>query len=65
MELTLPEAGARFGYSPDYLRVAANRGALRATKRGRDWTVSEEEMKRFLAEGSPEPEPLSVPDEAP
>ena len=47
--LTLPEAAADSGISAGYLRVAANRGTLKANKIGRDWVVTAEELARFKA----------------
>lgn len=47
--LTLPEASAESGISAGYLRVAANRGTLKATKIGRDWFVTREELATFKA----------------
>lgn len=48
--MTLADAAPILGVSPDYLRVAANRGALRAKKFGRDWLVTPEEVERYAAE---------------
>ena len=38
--MTLKEAAALLGVTPDNLRGAIARGALRATKHGRDWSVT-------------------------
>lgn len=48
--MTLPEAALLLGLSPDGLRVQANRGRLRATKRGRDWFVTPHEVERYRRE---------------
>lgn len=48
--MTLIEAAKLLGVSADYLRVAANRGALKAEKFGRDWLVSNEEVERYASE---------------
>jgi excisionase family DNA binding protein len=48
--MSLNEAAKLLGRSPDYLRVAANRGSLKATKIGRDWLVTTEEVERYAAE---------------
>lgn len=37
--MTLIEAAAELGVTPDNLRAAIRRGALKAEKRGRDWWV--------------------------
>lgn len=47
--LTLPQAATESGISAGYLRVAANRGTLKATKIGRDWFVTREELAAFKA----------------
>lgn len=46
--MTFPQAAAKYNCNPNYLRVAANRGDLKAKKIGRDWTVTDSEMNRFL-----------------
>jgi excisionase family DNA binding protein len=50
--MSLNEAAKLLGRSPDYLRVAANRGSLRAQKIGRDWLVTAEEVERYASEHS-------------
>ncbi len=46
--LTLAEAAELAGLSPDTLRVQANRGRLKAVKRGRDWWVARKELARYM-----------------
>ncbi len=53
--MTLPEASKKYGISHGYLRVAANRGTLKAKKVGRDWQVSDSQMIAFLARGTKTP----------
>lgn len=48
--LTLGEAAERLGVSPGTLRNQANHGRIKATKRGRDWMVTEGEVQRYGAE---------------
>lgn len=48
--MTLPMAAERYGRNAEYLRVAANRGALKAEKIGRDWLVTDAEMVRYTTE---------------
>ncbi len=40
VRVTLKEAAAILGITPDALRVAIKAGTLDATKRGRDWWVT-------------------------
>jgi excisionase family DNA binding protein len=47
-DLTLAEAAAILGVTATTLRVDIHRGRLVATKRGRDWFVSPEELDRQL-----------------
>lgn len=63
MTLTLIDAAARLGVSPDNLRGALRRGALRGTKIGRDWTVTETEVERYRREslGRPGRRPAEMP----
>lgn len=49
-EVTLIEAAAKLGTSPDNLRGAIKRGALKAVKHGRDWWVTEAEVERYRRE---------------
>jgi excisionase family DNA binding protein len=48
--MTLGEAAALLGLSPDTLRVQANRGRLRAKKLGPLWTVTPAEVERYRRE---------------
>jgi excisionase family DNA binding protein len=48
--MTLAEAAPQLGVSADYLRVAANRGSLKAEKIGRDWFVTQSELDRYANE---------------
>lgn len=48
--VTLNEAAALLGLSPDTLRVQANRGKLRARKVGPVWTVTPGEVERYRRE---------------
>ncbi len=48
--MTLKEAAAILGTSPDNLRQSIARGALKATKRGRDWFVTRTEVNRYMTE---------------
>lgn len=48
--MTLPEAAALLGISPVTLRVQVRNGRLRATKVGRDWTVTPREVERYRRE---------------
>jgi excisionase family DNA binding protein len=45
--VTLKEAAALLGVTPDNLRQAIARGALKAVKHGRDWWVSAAEVERY------------------
>ena len=45
--LTTTEAAARLGVTPEAVRKAIKRGHMTATKHGRDWLVSEEEVERY------------------
>lgn len=47
--MTLREAADSLGVTPDTLRQAIRRGALRATKRGRDWWVTEGAVEEYRA----------------
>lgn len=48
--LTLAEAAARLGISPDTLRWQIRNGKLRARKVGPIWTVSDREVERYRQE---------------
>lgn len=50
MMLSLAEAAARLGLSPSTLRWQIRNGKLRAVKVGPLWTVSEKEVRRYLAQ---------------
>ena len=45
--MTLNEAAARLGLDPSTLRHQIANGALRATKRGRDWWVTEAAVREY------------------
>ena len=47
-KLSLIEAANMLTVSPDYLRVLANRGLIPATKEGRNWVVSENDMVALI-----------------
>ena len=48
--LTLAEAAAQLGLSPDTLRIQVNRGKLKAVKPARDWLVTQAEVDRYARE---------------
>ena len=48
--MTLKEAAAALGVTPDNLRGAICRGTLKAKKLGRDWIVTPREVERYRAE---------------
>lgn len=48
--MTLKEAAEQLGTTPDNLRGAIARGALRAAKHGRDWWVEPREVERYRKE---------------
>ena len=48
--MTLTEAAAILGTSPDNLRAAIARGSLKADKHGRDWWVQPAEVERYAKE---------------
>ena len=48
--MTLIEAAALLGVTPDNLRGAIKRGALKAAKHGRDWWVESKEVERYRRE---------------
>jgi len=45
--MTLKEAAANLGTTPDNLRGAIARGSLTAQKLGRDWHVTESDLERY------------------
>ena len=45
--MTLNEAAAILGLTPDTLRQQVRNGKLRAVKRGRDWWVTRGEVARY------------------
>jgi excisionase family DNA binding protein len=48
--VTLKEAAASLGTTPDNLRGAIARGAMKAQKMGRDWFVTPKEVERYRQE---------------
>jgi len=48
--VTLREAAAILRLTPDTLRQQIANGKLRASKRGRDWWVTDSEVQRYRAE---------------
>jgi excisionase family DNA binding protein len=48
--MSLLEAAAYAGVTPDALRGAIRRGRLRATKRGRDWEVRRHALDAYIVE---------------
>jgi len=48
--VTLTEAARQLATSPDNLRGAIRRGALKAVKHGRDWWVEAAEVERYRLE---------------
>ena len=50
--MTLPEAAVKYNFSPAYLRVAIHRKVLNASKVGRDWTVTHDDMLAFVSRGT-------------
>lgn len=48
--MTLKEAAAVLGLTPDTLRQQIKNGALRARKFGRDWMVDPAEVDRYAKE---------------
>ena len=48
--LTLAEAARLLGVAASTLRVQIRNGKLRATKIGRDWTVTPKEVERYRRE---------------
>lgn len=62
--LTLANAAALLGVTPDTLRQQAQAGRLRAEKLGSIWTVTEEEVERYRRDhkGQVGPKPRPSPD---
>jgi len=61
-ELTVPEAAALLGISPDAVRMAIHRKRLRSTKKGRDHFIEPAEVERYATENlgrgrKPKPKP--------
>lgn len=48
--MTLIQAAAELGLTPDTLRQQIHAGKLRARKVGRDWTVTKGEVERYRRE---------------
>lgn len=48
--MTLKEAAAQLGVTPDNLRGAIARGTLKATKHGRDWNVTPAQVENYRLE---------------
>jgi excisionase family DNA binding protein len=48
--VTLIEAAALLGVTPDTLRQQIHNGKLKATRRGRDWWVTAREVERYRLE---------------
>jgi excisionase family DNA binding protein len=48
--VTLIEAAAILGVTPDNLRGAIKRGTLKATKHGRDWNVTPAAVEKYRLE---------------
>lgn len=48
--MTLNEAAALLGITPDTLRQAIHRGTLRANKHGRDWFVTPAQVEKYRQE---------------
>jgi excisionase family DNA binding protein len=55
--MTLRQAAASLGVTPDSLRQAIARGALKAEKHGRDWWVTPFEVERYRRESLRRPGP--------
>ena len=51
--MTLREAADQLGITPDSLRQAIARGTLKASKRGRDWWVTEKQLKQWKGDRCP------------
>ena len=49
LAVTLGEAAAFLGVAPATLRHQIRNGRLAATKAGRDWMVTQEELRRYAA----------------
>lgn len=53
--LTLTEAGAILGLSPNTLRVQIKNGRLKGRMVGKTWTVTRRELDRYAAESKGRP----------
>ncbi len=53
--MTLKEAAVILGVTADNLRQSIARGSLKATKIGRDWTVTPREVEKYAKEHRREP----------
>lgn len=62
--MTLTEAAALLGLSPTTLRSQIRHGALRATKKGRDWHVTPGEVERYRRESLGKRQPRQAPRQA-
>lgn len=48
--MTLKDAAAMLGVTPDNLRGAIKRGTLKANKHGRDWFVTPAQVEKYRQE---------------
>jgi len=48
--MTLTEIESKYGHKAETLRQAIHRGTLKASKRGRDWWVTEKQLKQWKGE---------------
>jgi len=53
--MTLPEAAALLAVTPATLRQQIANGRLHATKRGRDWWLTQTEVERYQRESAGRP----------
>jgi excisionase family DNA binding protein len=63
--LTLTDAAARLGVTPDTLRQQIARGRLEGVKHGRDWWIEPDEVERYRRDvaGKPGPQKKEVRDD--